>query len=175
MAHVELRAEPPYEDVIGVVQNMRARDREEIYATRFGEDPDEVARDVIASGAFRWGAYLDGKCVALIGAHPRWPNVWTAWAFGTDDWNRVVLTLSKHVRRFMIPALYRAGAVRVDAMALATHMDARLWLTAMGAEPEKPLANWGKNGQTFVCYVWTRQAAKQALTRSGRLPLPPKK
>lgn len=174
MPRVELRAEPPFEDVIEVVKNMRERDREEIYATRYGENPEDVARDAVNSGAFRWGAYLDGRPVAMLGAFPRWPNVWTAWAFGTDEWPKVVLSLSKHVMRFMIPALYRAGATRVDATALETHFDARRWLTAMGAAPEKPLANWGKNGQTFVCYVWTRQAAKQALMTSRRLPTQPK-
>lgn len=170
MAHVELRAEPPFQDMLHVAQNMRERDREEIFATRYGDDPADVARDVVNAGAFRWGAYLDGVPVGAVGAYPRWPNVWTAWAFGTDDWPKTVLTVTKHVKRFMIPALYRAGAKRVDATALATHADARAWLTALGATPEKPLDNWGKNGQTFVCYVWTREPTKQALMAQRHLP-----
>ncbi len=158
--------------MLHVARNMRERDREEIYATRYGEDPEEVARDTTMAGAFRWGAYLDGRPVAAIGAFPRWPNVWTAWAYGTDDWPRVVLTLSKHVRRFMMPALFRAGAIRVDACALSTHDDARKWLAAMGAKPQSTLANWGKNGQTFVYYVWTRKETEAALARGRRLILP---
>lgn len=170
MAHVELRTEPPFEDMLLIAQNLRERDREELFATRYGDDPADLARDAIRTGAFRWGAYLDGRPVAAIGAFPRWPNVWSAWAYGTDEWPKVVLTLSKHVRRFMIPALYRAGAVRVDCCALETHYDARKWLTAMGAEAEITLDKWGKNGQSFVNYVWTRKHAKAAMLASGRLP-----
>lgn len=166
--HVELRTEPPFEDMLAIAQNLRARDREELFATRYGNDPADVARDATLSGAFRWGAYLDGRPVAAVGAFPRWPNVWTAWAYGTDDWPRVVLTLTRHVRRFMIPALYRSGAIRVDAMALASHYDARKWLVSLGAEPEVTLDKWGKNGQTFVNYVWTRKAAKQVMLASGQ-------
>ena len=173
MAHVELRAEPSFADMLHIAQNMRDRDREEIFATRYGNDPEDVARDAVASGAFRWGAYLDGRPVAAVGAFPRWPNVWTAWAFGTDEWPRVVLSMSKHVRRFMIPGIYRSGAIRVDATAMASHADARAWLTAMGAVPEKILDNYGKNGQAFVCYVWTRKQAKETMRATGRLSSQP--
>lgn len=173
MARVELRAEPPFEDMLYIAQNLRERDREELFATRYGDDPADLARDALMSGAFRWAAYLDGRPVAAIGAFPRWPNVWSAWAYGTDEWPQVVLTLTKHARRFMMPAIYRSGAIRMDAMALSTHHDARRWLASLGAKPETTLANWGKSGQTFVCYVWTRKDTKQALLASGRLPIQP--
>lgn len=169
MAHVELRAEPPFEDMLLIAQNMRARDKEEIYATRYGDDPADVARDATLTGAFRWGAYLDGVPVAAIGAFPRWPRVWTAWAYGTEDWPKVALSMTKHARRFMLPAIYNSGAIRMDAMALASHTDARAWLASLGATPEKELDNYGKNGQTFVSYVWTRKAAKRILSVTSRL------
>jgi len=166
--HIELRAEPSFADMLEIAQNLRARDRDELYATRYGENPEDVARDATMTGAFRWGAYLDGKPVAAIGAFPRWPNVWTLWAYGTDDWPKVVLTLTKHARKFMLPALYHAGAIRVDAMSLATHTDAHRWMASMGGAPEKPLDNYGKNGQTFVNYVWTRKSAKVTMALNGR-------
>ena len=171
-ARVELRAEPAYADVLRVAENLRERDREELFATRYGDDPADVARDAVASGAFRWGAYLDGEPVAMIGAFPRWPGVWTAWAYGTDDWPRAVLTVTKHVKRFMLPALYRAGATRVDACAMENHTDARAWLGALGAEPEIVLHKWGKNGQSFINYIWTRETTYRVLTASGRIPKP---
>lgn len=154
---VELRAEPPFEDVLVVASNLRARDQEEIFATRWADSPEQLAGDVVKTGAFRWGAYVDGKPVAMIGAAPAWPNVWSVWAFGTDDWPRAVRALTKHVRRFMIPALMKAGAQRAFCYAMASHDDARRWLTALGAVEETTLANWGKNGQTFVCYCWLRK------------------
>lgn len=157
---VFLRAQPPLADMLHITSHLRDRDREEIFATRYGEEPKDLARDATFSGAFRWIAYHDGVPTAAIGAVPRWPNVWTVWAFGTDDWDKTVLTLTRHVRRFMIPAIYGSGAIRADCLALAAHEDARKWLTALGATPEKVLDNWGKNGEAFVSYCWTREQTK---------------
>ena len=157
MGKVTLIAEPSVDVVRKICQNLRARDRQEIFATKWTDDPEEVVAGVIASGAFRWAALVDGEPVALIGARPRWPGVWSMWAFGTDRWPEVVRTLTKHAKRFMMPALMNAGAVRADCHALAEHTDARRWLERLGATAETELAAWGKNGQSFVCYVWTRK------------------
>jgi len=64
--------------------------------------------------------------------------------------------LTKYAIRNMRPALYRSGALRVDCMSLATHTDARRWLELLGLRPEKTLDNWGKAGESFVLYSWTR-------------------
>lgn len=162
---VDLRAEPPFQDALAIATNLRPRDREELFATRYGNDPAALARDAVATGAFRWGAYLDGRPVAMVGAFPRWPNVWTAWAYGTPEWPKAALTITRHVRRFMLPAIYNSGAHRVDALALASHTDARRWLESLGAVAEKTLDNYGRNGEKFVSYVWTRETAKPLLTR----------
>jgi hypothetical protein len=159
-------------DLTHITRNLRPRDKEELFATRFGDDPEAFASSIAQTGSFQWGVYLDGVPVAAIGAMPRWPGVWSMWAFGTDDWPKVALTLTRHVRRFMIPALLRAGAHRADAAALATHTDARRWLEAVGAKPENVLDKYGRNGETFVLYVWTRETAKAATTRSQIRPRP---
>lgn len=153
---IEMRAEPSYEDMLVIASNLRERDRQEIFATRYGENPADLAADVVRTGAFRWAFYIDGRPVAAIGAFPRWPNVWSVWAFGTDEWDKVVLAITRHARRFMYPAMFRSGATRVDCMVLATHRDARAWLEYLGLRPEKVMDNWGKKGEGFVCYCWTR-------------------
>lgn len=164
---VDLRAEPPFQDVLVVAENMRPRDRDEIFATRWDDAPERVAQDVVNTGAFRWGAYLNGDPVAMLGVHPRWPNVWTAWAFATPEWRKVVIPVTRHVRHFILPALFNAGAHRVDCLALETHKDARKWLTYLGATPEKSLDKWGKSGETFVSYVWTREHTKRIIDKMG--------
>lgn len=163
--NIELRPEPPFEDMLQIARNLRARDREEIFATRYGNDPADLARDAVNTGAFRWGAYVDGRPVAAVGAVPRWPRVWSVWAYGTDEWPKVVITLTRHVRRFMIPAIFNSGCIRADCMALARHVDARRWLEYLGAVPEKVLDNWGKNGEKFVLYCWTREQTKEIVQR----------
>lgn len=165
---VTLKHAPGFSACHRVACNLRERDKKELFATRYGNDPADLARDATRSGDFRWSACVDGVPVALIGAMPRWPGVWSAWAYGTDEWPAVVGTLTRHVRRFMLPALFNAGAHRVDAFALAEHDDARKWLEFLGAEQENTLDKWGKNGETFVCYVWTREKTKRLIEGRGR-------
>lgn len=149
-----------------IAKFLRERDREEVFALRYDEDPARLAMDTYNCGDFQWIAYLDGRPVASIGAFPVWPNVWTVWAYGTDDWPKVALTLTKHVRRFMIPGLVNAGARRAHCFAMASHDDARRWLTALGAEEEAKLDNYGKDGQAFVCYSWRRSMTEVTDVRS---------
>jgi hypothetical protein len=167
---VVLRQAPPLADMLHITSNLRARDFDEISATRFVPSRQEfaqrLAEEATYSGNFRWIAYRDGIPVAAIGATPRWPHVWSVWAFGTTDWPRVVLSLTKHVRRVIIPALYATGARRADCMALSTHEDARRWLEHLGAAPEKTMDNWGKNGESFVLYCWAREHAKALISQS---------
>lgn len=157
-----LLLEKDHAALLYIAENLRARDREEIYATRWGDDPEQLARDTFAAGDFQWIAWVDGVPVASIGAFPSWPGVWTCWAYGTDDWNKVAITLTKHVRRSMIPTLVEMGAHRVQCHALEKHIVARAWLESLGAEPEVRLDNYGRQGQTFVLYSW-----RQDTTRKG--------
>lgn len=154
---VELRAEPSYDDMLYIAARLRERDRQEIFATRYGDEPEALAADAANLGAFRWGFYVDGRPVAAMGAVPRWPKVWTAWAFGTDEWSKVAVAMTRHARRFMYPAIKGSGAIRVDCMSLITHTDAHEWLQYLGLRPEKVMDNWGKNGETFVCFSWVRK------------------
>lgn len=151
-----------------ITRRLRPRDREEIFANRWADDPDQLAMDTFNAGDFQWIAYKDTIPVASIGAAPLWPGVWSVWAYGTDGWPRVVLALTKHVRRFMIPGLLNAGAKRAHCFALETHDDARRWLTALGAEAEAVLDNYGKDGQAFVCYSWRRSMTEATDVRGKR-------
>jgi hypothetical protein len=139
---------------------MRLRDRQEIYATRWSDNPADLAHEVTLAGIYRWGFYVRGRPVAMIGATPRWPRVWNVWAFGTDEWPVAVPAMTRHIKRFMIPGILGTGALRADCMVLATHEDSKRWLKFIGFRPEKLLANWGKNGEAFWIYSRTRSEAE---------------
>jgi hypothetical protein len=160
MGRVALIPQPGGLFVQYVCRNLRDRDAEEIFATRFHDDPDQLASEIATVREYSWCAVVDHEPVAIIGAYEKWPGVWSVFAFGTDRWPEVVLTLTKHVRRVMIPELFERGAIRADCHALETHDDARRWLTALGAKEGPGLDNFGKNGQSFVCYCWTRETTK---------------
>lgn len=140
-----------------IAANLRERDKVELFATRWTTNTDELAVDTYNAGEFQWIAWRDGTPVAVVGAVAMWPNVWSAFAYGTDRWPEAVLTLTKLVRRVMIPTLEGLGAHRVQCHAYSGHDDARRWLEALGAEVENVIPDYGLNQEPFVLYRWRRR------------------
>lgn len=137
-------------------QHMRARDREEFKATRF--DTDDFAADVAEGACYvpdmGWEFCIDGVVIGVVGVRPLWPTVWYAWMYATDDYDKVILTMTKWIRRVIIPMLWNGGARRVETKSLAKNTEAHKWLEFMGAVLEAPLEAYGKNGEDFVVHKW---------------------
>jgi hypothetical protein len=144
-------------DLLYVAHHMREWDRREIYASRWRDDPEELALDCWRHRETAWVAFPDGldRPVAAVGAVERWPSVWSVWMFGTDDLSLAGLSLHRFVKRDMIPALRGSGARRADCMSLDGHTDAHAWLTRLGARrTTEPFLNWGRGGETFWQFYW---------------------
>ena len=138
-----------------IVRDLRPRDMAEIMAVNWDDDRDAFVSRVLAVSGDMCGIWeFQGVPVACLGVFALWPSVWGAFAFGTPDWPHVVLDMTRHVRRFIIPALLAVGAHRVECRALASHDDARKWLTALGAKQEATLRGFGRAGEDFVLYAW---------------------
>lgn len=146
--------EPTLPDVLYIVYNMREADRREIYATRFSENPDELATAAMGWGRFGWVAHYQDRPVAYIGAGVMWPGVWSVWMFATDDFPRIGLPLTKFVKRSMIPAIREAGAHLAMCWSIEGHDHAHRWLQCLGAVPGHPMTGYGKNGETFIPFTW---------------------
>jgi hypothetical protein len=143
-------------DVEYIVTRLRQRDRDEIFALRWDDDEAKLVSEVMLwAGAMTWVWRWDGVPVSLQGTWAVRPGVWSCWAFGTDEWPHVVLAMTKHSRRFIIPALLRARFHRAEALALATHRDSRRWIEALGAREEGVRRGIGRHGEDFISYVWT--------------------
>lgn len=153
-----------------ITRNLRQADRDECFATCWTEDPDDLANRVNAAGTSQWIVWKDEDPVASVGATCTWPGVWSCWAFGTDRWSQAALSITKHIRRVLIPALYVSHAQRVHCFASDEHPDAGRWLQSMGARQGEKLDFWGKNGQTFRCYWWDRPSVRDNPALSRHLP-----
>lgn len=155
-----MRLEPPtLPAVLHILERLRVRDADEIFALRYDDkaDPDRAAyaADIMAVSGFSWVASAaDGEPVAVIGARPLWPGVWSLYAFGTDRWGEVLLGLTRHVRDFMIPGILNAGGHLGFCFAKADYADARRWLELLGGTAENTLKAWGKGREDFVMYAW---------------------
>ena len=138
-----------------VIEHMRERDRAEIYAMRWDEDPvNYLEGQLLWMGDMCCIWTLDGVPVSCQGVVAYWPGVWGMFAYGTDQWPRVVLDMTKHAFRFIVPALLAVKAHRVECRALATHTESRRWIEFLGAREEAVLKAYGKRQEDFILYVW---------------------
>lgn len=141
--------------ILYVADRMRDDDRREIFATRWADSPSQLAVDCLAAPGFKWVAH-DDQPIAALGAIPRWPGVWSVWMFATDEFPRIGATLTRFVRRRMIPMLLEAGAHRAECLSIEGHDTAHRWLEFLGAKRSEPIMGLGKSGETFYCYSWAR-------------------
>lgn len=139
-----------------ICANLRKADREEIAAVAPSMDPDDLVERYMPLRNFAWSVSHDGVPAAVIGAWPVAPCHWKVFAFGTDDFESVALTLTKHVRRFMIPAIVNADAIKADCESLSTHHKAHRWLESLGYERTENLPGFGQNGEDFVRFTTWR-------------------
>jgi len=156
-----MRATELYPDGVQyVVHNMRAKDKEEIYATQWSDDPWAFGNQVLRSGDFGFILHADdGEPVVCCGAVPMWNGVWSVWMFATDRFDEISMSVHRFARRVFFPSLDAAGWHRMECRSLSTHDVAHRWLEVLGAYKETETERYGKNGESFMVYCWTRPPA----------------
>jgi hypothetical protein len=146
-----------------VIAHLRERDRTEIYALRWDDNEEYLLHTLLPQcGASCWIWERDGVPVSIQGVIPLRPNVWSMFAFGTDEWPKVVLDMTRHAERVIKPALRRAKVRRVECRALASHTDSLKWLGLLGAHIEGFHELYGRDGELFVTCVWFPQGDPHA-------------
>lgn len=152
-------ANPSLLDVLYITHHLREWDRKELFATRFDDDPDRLAMDVMGWGPYWWvaGGEVDGreKAIAVVGATQTWPGMWSVGMFATDDFPKIGLPLTRFVKRVMIPLIVQQGIRRGECRSIEGHDMAHRWLEVLGAKRQgEPLKGYGKGGETFFTYAW---------------------
>lgn len=144
-----------------VIANMRQIDRDEIFATRDRDSEAELLADVIHASRIRPGRgqvfvfFTDeGVPVSLMGWSEVAPGIANVWCFGTDDWPKAILSMTKIVHRVIVPELMRNGFQRAECAALSSRADTAKWLPMLGLKPEAVLAGFGRQREDFTLYVW---------------------
>lgn len=150
-----------YDDIYFVAQNMRAKDKEEIYATRAQDDCNaESMADQLSFSAKSGMAFTafnkQGEPVCVFGAVETWPKVWSVFMFATDEFKTVAKEVTKFIKYALINMITNTGAHRASCMSLDTHKDAHNWLKVLGASQEYVAKKFGKNGEDFYCFTWFR-------------------
>lgn len=150
-------AEPSFAEIHYVCQRMRERSRQEMFMRWPNDDPTDLAGFYFQKRGFMWAGYHDGVPAAIIGGYPIAEGVWTLFGFGTDAYARILSTVTKHARRFMMPAIENAGATRAGCISPVDHVDTHRWLKWLGAKEEQTLPAYGKNGEDCIVFAWTKE------------------
>ena len=146
---------PTHEEILYVVQNLRAASHDEIFGATAATE-SEFAAGLSATKGFKWVGYHDGKPAAVIGAHPLHGGVWALFGFGTDDWARIWRPVTRVARKDMMQAVSDAGAHRAHCVTLKSHVDTHRWLRALGATLETPMPGYGTDGQDYTMFAWLK-------------------
>lgn len=140
-------------DIASVAARMRERDRAEICALQYTDNPVEAVSLLQHRAYIGVTLWTGDEPQAVIGARPLWPGVASAFMFATDRWPEVARIGTKYVRRVLIPSLAAAGVHRLEAKSLADHDTAHRWMERFGAERECTLYGYGKGGEDFVVFT----------------------
>lgn len=144
-----------YDDLLFIAQNMREDDKREIYATRWSKDPAALAKDcLISSAAFGW-TFGKNVPIAAVGAFPMWPGCWSVWMFATPRFPEVGLSMTRFIKKRMIPAIRNSGYNRCQCYSIFDHHEAHKWLESLGAVRESTAYNFGEKKEDFYVYTWT--------------------
>jgi hypothetical protein len=138
-----------------VAARMRDCDRDEIFATRWENDPQKIAEETMTCARFGAVAWHEDEPVAVVCAMPLWPGVWTVAMYATAKWPAVALAVTRWLRRELMPDVAATGAHRVECRSLATHVMAHRWLERLGARCDGVLTDYGRHREAFYVYAWT--------------------
>jgi hypothetical protein len=147
-------------DLDHVIKNMRKSDKKEVFATRWTDCEEELGDDLINGGDFAWISGTNGKPIAAFGAIPVWNGVWAVWMFATDEWPLVAFETTRFIKRIMIQSLKDIGAHRAECRSWEGHHEAHRWLKSLGAHKESEIENFGRDGEKFHLYCWTKEVTR---------------
>jgi len=145
-------------DMTYILGNLREEDRLEITCQCESDDTQIMALLCVQPGR-SWIAYSNGVPAMAFGFTPQTlaGNTLSAWAFGTKRTLRCIRPVTKWVYRNLVREWIRSGKVtRIEARTIIGHTGAHRWLERTGAVLEGEIPEWGRDGETFLMYVWRR-------------------
>lgn len=147
---------PTFEDCLSICRNLRPADSAEVLATTWSDDRKELAFHLSANTDELFWCFkgVHGQPIALLGAHHLWPGMWAPWAMATPDFPEVALTMTRFVRKVMMPRMREIGWNRAECRVHDQNKATQRWLERMGGFVESVNHRIGRNGEAFYTYVF---------------------
>ena len=145
-------------DVSWIAANLNDLDRAEVMCQvprgEWGADVGAAIFSIVPEG-WKWCAYHGGQPVAAFGFSPINVACWSVWAFGTDRMPRAVPAMTRHFLAQQ-DRLEAQGVRRLEARSLDHHKRAFAWITRTGAKRVAAIPQFGRDGETFILWEWTK-------------------
>jgi hypothetical protein len=152
-------------DLSYIAANLRPEDHAEVDCQLDGWTPASLA--LTAMQGFAYVAELDGNPEAGFGCAELRSGLWIAWSWGTKRMKRCIPRITQFHWEVLGPAVASRGAHRVEARALASNDMALRWLHRLGATERCRLPAYGKNGEDFILFDWTRETWNVSLSKAA--------
>jgi len=145
-------------DVSFVLANLRPMDDIELRC----QLPDGVKMHEVAYGLLMasdaFAALEDDQPIAVFGTNFMTPACRGVWALGTRRARRAIPAITRFMTGEYAAQLIAAGVLSLEARSHADHAAAHRWMHSTGAVRVDPCFPYGKNGEPFVVFRWTRDA-----------------
>lgn len=157
-------------DISYVTANLAPDDRREVMCqVPDGSKTYELAYALLHSGD-AFCALIDDLPVAAFGTSPITVACYSVWMVGTKHARRAVPAITRHMMNDHGQVILDRGAQSMEARSIAGHHRAHRWMVRCGAVRVDPPYPFGKNGEMFYTFRWTRDsfAHIREQTRTGK-------
>lgn len=142
-----------------VCANLRPADHEEAFCQLpDGTKTHELAYALLMSGDNYVVERRPREPVAFYGVAPINAATYSIWAIGTKDFTRAVPAMQRHIVQHVAPMLLERGVRTLEARAMESHLSAHQWIHQTGGRVSGEPFEYGKNGEKFVLFRWTKDA-----------------
>jgi hypothetical protein len=76
--------------------------------------------------------------------------------FATDRFGEIAIATHRFAKEVFFPVLKDVGYIRLECRSMASHTVAHRWLESLGGRQEAVVSSYGKDGQDFILYCWTK-------------------
>lgn len=146
------------DDVDYVVRRMRPLDRVEIFGARFTADAESLISEILHSGhvwLYAIASRHHPRAIAILQLVLHGPGHGYVNLFATGDMTVIVQDFTRFIRKRFIPDCLRAGLRRVELRTLASWVENRRWLEALGAKFECVCIGIGV--EPYAQYAWIKE------------------
>lgn len=142
-----------------VCANLREADREEAFCQLpDGFKTHELAYAMLMSGDNYVVEKRAQEPIAFFGVSPMNVAAYSVWAIGTDEFKRAVPAMQRFIVGNIVPDLMDRGVRILEARAMEKHLSAHQWIHRTGGRPSGMPFEYGRNGEKFVLFRWTKDA-----------------